>query len=67
MKVWLNHREIEIEKDQILAVFLADQKLNQASGIAVAVNETIVPKQNWNTSELKNNDKIMVITATAGG
>jgi sulfur carrier protein len=43
-------------------------KLNiQQQGIAVALNQNIVSKQNWQSTVLKTNDNILVITATQGG
>jgi len=36
-------------------------------GIAVAINEEVIAKQNWNSSSLKENDAILIITATQGG
>ena len=36
-------------------------------GIAVAVNETVVPKAQWDSFELQPNDKVLVIKATQGG
>lgn len=39
----------------------------QQQGIAVALNQNIVSKQNWQSTVLKTNDNILVITATQGG
>lgn len=36
-------------------------------GIAVAVNNSVVPKAEWNTYEVKSADKITIIRATQGG
>lgn len=36
-------------------------------GIAVAVNNQVVPKSAWPSFELKENDKILVIQASQGG
>lgn len=38
-----------------------------AKGIAVAVNYKIVPKQNWDSFELKENDKVEIVHAVQGG
>jgi sulfur carrier protein len=36
-------------------------------GLAVAVNNSIVPKTKWNTAQLNENDNITIIRATQGG
>ncbi|SIQ63314.1 sulfur carrier protein ThiS [Maribacter ulvicola] len=36
-------------------------------GIAVAVNETIVPKSDWSSATLNESDVVLVIRATQGG
>lgn len=45
------------------------QHLNMSSinGIALAVNEKVVPKNEWENHPLNDNDKILIIKATQGG
>ncbi|TAL61666.1 MAG: sulfur carrier protein ThiS [Bacteroidetes bacterium] len=45
------------------------QSLNMTSinGIALAVNEKVVPKNDWEKFELNNHDKILIIKAAQGG
>lgn len=38
-----------------------------ARGIAVAVNEEVVPKQTWEEVRLRPGDRVEVITARQGG
>ena len=35
--------------------------------VAVAVNFSVVPKDNWDSFTLNENDKVMIIRATQGG
>lgn len=37
------------------------------NGIAIAVNQQIVPRQLWDGSQLSHNDEVTVIRATRGG
>ena len=37
------------------------------NGIAFAVNEKVIPKNEWEKFQLKDNDKILIIKATQGG
>ena len=41
--------------------------MSSANGIAFAVNEKVVPKNEWGRFQLKDNDKILIIKATQGG
>jgi sulfur carrier protein len=39
----------------------------QPTGIAIAINNTIIPKTSWDTYQLQPNDHITIIKATQGG
>jgi sulfur carrier protein len=39
----------------------------ETQGIAVAINQQIVTKTNWDTHEVVNQDEILIIKATQGG
>ncbi len=36
-------------------------------GVAVAVNNEMIPKDNWATYQIKNGDDILIIQAACGG
>jgi sulfur carrier protein len=36
-------------------------------GIAIAVNQQIIPKSQWNTHSIKHGDQLTLIKATQGG
>lgn len=50
-----------------LQTALTQLNLYQAQGIAVAINEEVIPKQHWAKQELKDQDEVLIITATQGG
>jgi len=50
----------------VLEAFLTDLNIPK-SGIAIAVNEVVISKTKWSHYTLKENDKILIITATQGG
>lgn len=66
MKVYLNHQEICVGSRVTLRDLLAGQSIT-ADGIAVAVNNMVIPKEEWRDTFLANNDKVTVIRATCGG
>ncbi|MFT7614124.1 MAG: sulfur carrier protein [Parvicellaceae bacterium] len=66
MKIYLNSEEITINSDSLESL-LVENSLFTKDGIAVAINESIVPKTSWSNIKLFENDKILIITATQGG
>jgi len=46
---------------------LVHQLKIEVRGIAIALNNTVIPKSNWNSTTIKENDIIIIIKATQGG
>ncbi|MEM7162463.1 MAG: sulfur carrier protein ThiS [Bacteroidota bacterium] len=46
---------------------LVSNGMNETKGIAVAVNNEVVPKHKWSEFDLDEKDKILIIKAAAGG
>lgn len=46
---------------------LKDRGLHQQTGIAVAINQSIVPRSLWSETTFNEGDQILIITAAAGG
>lgn len=46
---------------------LVSELFPSGKGIAVAVNQSVVPKSDWPKRRLSPNDQITLITATQGG
>ena len=66
MNVFLNNSEICVAKRVTLKDLLGGQGITP-TGIAVAVNNVIIPKDEWENRFLVNGDKVTVIRATYGG
>jgi len=66
MKIFINQEEISIDAEASLESFLTNNNFNQ-NGIAVAINNNVIPKNKWDEYLLKENDQITLIRATAGG
>ena len=66
MQIWLNQRETpfvgENLNELITLVGAGTQK-----GIAVAVNDEVVPKDQWNQRQLTEGDQVLIIEPTQGG
>ncbi len=63
----LNGQTIKMTESVSLETFLNQNNLANQGGVAVALNQSVIQKQDWKTKELKNNDDIIIITATQGG
>ena len=64
--VLVNEIRIEIEENTTISQLL--QKTNTAiNGIAIAINNKIVSKTNWETQQFNNNDNTLIIRASQGG
>lgn len=67
MKVYFNSEEKKIDQGETIQSLLNKVGIKNQKGIAVAVNETICPKDDWGSFLLSNEDKVTLIVATAGG
>jgi sulfur carrier protein len=45
---------------------LLDLEILKTKGIAIAINDTVIPKSNWNSHPLKETDTVLIISATQG-
>ena len=65
MNVFINNTLKEVAKPRILEM-LTELNLN-SKGIAVAINNEVIPKTQWDQYSLNENDKVTIIRATQGG
>ena len=66
MNIILNNQSDEVH-DGITIRELLDQKKIHTKYIAVEINQKIIPRSKYNQHELKEGDKIEIITAIGGG
>jgi len=68
MELKINNQHKPFDSENLSVQDLLDLEFpNKQNGIALAVNNTVVPKTNWGTTFLKETDEILIITATQGG
>lgn len=67
MKVIVNDTPIELNGSAMLEQAVLNSGVNDLKGLAVAVNNTVIPKTTWNNFQLNENDTITIIRATQGG
>lgn len=66
MKVQVNSKEIEITPDSTLTQLTAQLELT-VQGIAIAVNNKMIPRTEWEHFSLHENDNLVIIKAACGG
>ncbi len=67
MQVNFNQQLIDIETRCTLLQLLVQQNLSEKQGIAVAVNNQVIPRAQWPQFLLDHNQTITVFTAAQGG
>ncbi len=67
MNVFINNEKREIANQKTLIELLTDIQKDSARGIAVAINNEVIPKITWSKYALQENDRVTIIKATQGG
>lgn len=66
MKVRVNNKEMDLNSDFTLTQ-LAEKLEFPVQGIAIAVNNKMIPRAEWERFTLKENDNLVIIKAACGG
>ena len=68
MELKINHQIKQFNAESLSVQSLLDLEIpNKQNGIAVAINNTVVPKINWSQHLVSETDEILIISATQGG
>ncbi len=67
MVCYVNNSAHEATDNQLLAELLAALGQAQTRGLAVAVNDAVVPRAEWASHAVQPHDRILLIRATQGG
>ena len=67
MEITLNDQLKTVTESATLYDIVFTQLGEKQNGVAVALNNTVIPKPNWQTTKLTSNDNILIIKATQGG
>ncbi|NMA75188.1 MAG: sulfur carrier protein ThiS [Bacteroidales bacterium] len=66
MTVYLNEKPVTITKDITLSDFLAQQEV-PSQGIAVAIDQKVIPRNQWESTLLADQQNILLIHIVSGG
>jgi len=67
IEVSINQQKFQVSETGTLADVLPLLHIQQADGIAIAVNEVVIPRGEWEGCMLQAGDRVFVIRATQGG
>lgn len=67
MKIFLNHQPVELYGSKQTLQTLLEKEGLVKPGIAVAINNKVVPRKDWSLTPLQDDMKLTIIHAVCGG
>jgi len=67
MNLIINEKPYRIKDGSTVGEALKEAQIESRFGIAVAVNNVVIPKTLWETTTLNPNDQLTIINAIFGG
>jgi len=67
MKITVNNEPVEIGRQTSIDELLAQLGLESGNGLALAINQQVIPKKDWPAHRFQEHDAVLIIKATQGG
>lgn len=68
MELKINNQKKQFATNSLTVQELLDLEFPvKQNGIALAINNSVIPKSDWNFHPIKETDNILIISATQGG
>ncbi|NOQ26603.1 MAG: sulfur carrier protein ThiS [Bacteroidales bacterium] len=67
MNIYVNDKPTEVLQDTSIHSLLKFMKIDSFQGIAIGINDQVIPRKEWDLKSLKENDKVLLIRASQGG
>lgn len=67
LQITVNNQPQKVQANATVTDVLVANHIKETKGVAVALNDLIIPKTLWNRHQVKQGDRMTIITATAGG
>lgn len=67
IEITVNGELLQVDMTTSVSALLHDLGIAENKGVALAINEEVVPKSQWNVRALSPRDQVIIIKATAGG
>ena len=65
--IFINGETFQFESTKNLSLFFKELHVETPKGIAVAINNKVIPRSRWDQHLVNDNDHIIIIKATQGG
>ena len=66
-KIFVNDEAIEVEKSTSVEEVLFQVGIKDFAGVAVALENSVVPREEWDKTSFKPEQSLIVFTAAQGG
>lgn len=67
MIIYVHTTAYQVDENTSVFDFVTLILKRECTGIALAINENIIPINKWESTYLNENDKLLIIKAVAGG
>jgi sulfur carrier protein len=67
MTICVNNEKQDVNPDVSLQVVLSAMGMDSRKGIAVSLNQRIIPRGKWELEIIREQDEIVIIEASQGG
>lgn len=67
MKIKVNNKEKIMPENISVSELIKLLNYTDTVGIALAINQEVIPKTEWDNTNLKGGDNVTIIQATCGG
>lgn len=65
MNITVNNKKQVVESENLTQ--LIDELAIETKGIAIALNNKVVPRSDWDSTTLSHDDQIIIVSAVFGG
>lgn len=67
MEIFINNKPAHLTEPLTIQQLLDREMPGKQKGTAVAINNTVIPKTDWDQKYLADHDQVLIIRATQGG
>jgi len=68
MTIYVNGEQETIEENITLEAFLKTKRISKEDkGVAVALNDDVIPKSEWSSKQLEEGAQVEIVRAVQGG
>ncbi len=67
MVIFINDEKREVQVSLSVGDLFNELNFTSTHGLAIAINQQIVLKKDWDSTVLNENDQVLIISATKGG